>query len=209
MAVDDKTTDETTGETTGERETGRLEAFSDGVFAIAITLLILEIDVPLHSTHLFHDILHTWPSFLAYVLSFAVILIMWINHHTVFRLITRIDRRFLMINGILLMLITFLNYPTAVLADYLTTSHAGSALLLYDGTFVFISLTFNALWRYAAHNGRLLGAEVKPETVAAITRAYRRGPFFYTASFLAAFVSVPLSVAINIGLAIYFAVYGL
>jgi len=205
MVADEKATDEALR----ERETGRLEAFSDGVFAIAITLLILQINVPLHSTHLFHDILLSWPSFLAYVLSFSVILIMWVNHHTIFRLITRIDRRFLMINGILLMLITFLNYPTAVLADYLTTSHAGIALRLYDGTFIVISLTFNLLWRYASYDGRLLGPEVEPVTVAAITRAYRLGPLVYTVSFIVAFVSVPLSLAINIGLAIYFAVYGL
>jgi len=203
------TNDNVTEDARIARETGRLEAFSDGVFAIAITLLILQINVPLHSTHLWHDILQSWPSFLAYVLSFAVILIMWINHHTVFRLISRIDRRFLMLNGILLMLITFLNYPTAILADYLTSSHAGSALLLYDGTFVFISLTFNTLWRYAAHEGRLLDAHVEPATVTAITHAYRRGPIFYIASFLAAFISVPLSLAINIGLAVYFAVFGL
>lgn len=191
------------------RETGRLEAFSDGVFAIAITLLILQIDVPLHSDHLLRDLLHTWPSFLAYALSFLVILIMWVNHHTIFRLINRIDRRFLILNGVLLMLITFLNYPTAVLADYLTSSHAGTALVLYNGTFVFVALTFATLWTYAAHNGRLLAPGIGPERILMINRAYRRGPFIYFAAFLMAFVSVPLSLAIDIGLAIYFTVFDL
>lgn len=191
------------------RETGRLEAFSDGVFAIAITLLILEIDVPLHSEHLFHDLLHKWPSFLAYALSFLVILIMWVNHHTIFRLISRIDRRFLILNGVLLMLITFLNYPTAVLADYLTSSHAGTALVLYNGTFVVVALTFATLWFYAARDGRLLAPGIDPERITMINRAYRRGPFIYFAAFLMAFVSVPLSLAIDIGLAIYFTVFNL
>jgi uncharacterized membrane protein len=191
----------------GERDTARLEAFSDGVFAIAITLLILEIDVPLHSEHLLHDLAHKWPSFLAYALSFLVILIMWVNHHTIFRLISRIDRRFLILNGLLLMLITFLNYPTAVLADYLTSSHAGTALVLYNGTFVIVALTFSLLWWYAAHENRLLAPDVDPERVAMINRAYRLGPFIYMAAFLMAFVSVPLSLAIDIGLAIYFTVF--
>jgi len=194
--------------TAGEaRETGRLEAFSDGVFAIAITLLILQIDVPLHSEHLLRDLLHRWPSFLAYTLSFLVILIMWVNHHTIFRMISRIDRRFLILNGLLLMLITFLNYPTAVVADYLTSSHASTALVLYNGTFVVVALTFATLWFYAAHDGRLLAPEVPPERVAAINRAYRLGPFIYMAAFLMAFVSVPLSLLIDIGLAIFFTVF--
>jgi uncharacterized membrane protein len=191
------------------RETGRLEAFSDGVFAIAITLLILQIDVPLHSAHLLRDLLHKWPSFLAYALSFLVILIMWVNHHTIFRLISRIDRRFLILNGVLLMLITFLNYPTAVLADYLTSSHAGTALVLYNGTFVFVALTFATLWSYAAHDGRLLTPGIDPERITMINRAYRRGPFIYFTAFLMAFVSVPLSLAIDIGLAVYFTVFDL
>jgi uncharacterized membrane protein len=203
------TTDPDTHDSTEERETGRLETFSDGVFAIAITLLILQVAVPVHSSQLFHAILHTWPSFLAYALSFLVILIMWINHHTIFRLITRIDRRFMMINGVLLMLITFINYPTAVLADYLTSSHANTALLFFNGTFVVTACVFNVLWRYASWDGRLLGAQVAPERVSAITRAYRFGPLIYAVAFLLALVSVPLSLAVDIGLGIYYAVYGL
>lgn len=191
------------------RETSRLEAFSDGVFAIAITLLILEIDVPLHSEHLAHDLLHTWPSFLAYLLSFAVILIMWINHHTICRLICRSDRRFLLLNGLLLMLITFINYPTAVLADYLTSSHARTALQFYNATFVVTACAFNVLWRYASHDGRLFGPDVNADTIAGVTRAFRFGPLYYLLSFLLGFVSVPLSLALNIGLAVYYAVYGL
>ena len=191
------------------RETGRLEAFSDGVFAIAITLLILQIDVPLHSVHLLRDLLHKWPSFLAYALSFLVILIMWVNHHTIFRLIDRIDRRFLILNGLLLMLITFVNYPTAVLSDYLTSAHASTALVLYNGTFVVVAITFATLWSYAAYKQRLLAPGIPPERIEAINRAYRRGPFIYFAAFLMAFVNVPLSLAIDIGLGIYFTVFNL
>jgi TMEM175 potassium channel family protein len=192
-----------------EREMGRLEAFSDGVFAIAITLLILEIAIPLDSPHLGHDLLDRWPSFLAYAISFMVILIMWVNHHMVFKLIDRSDRRFLIINGILLMLITFVNYPTALLADYLTTSQSRTAMLVYSGTFVVVALSFNLLWRYASYNRRLLSDSADPDLIAAISRAFRFGPLMYFAAFVAAFVYVPLSIAISAGLAIYYAVYGL
>ncbi len=192
-----------------ERETGRLEAFSDGVFAIAITLLILEIPIPSDSPHLTHDLLQRWPSFLAYAISFVVILIMWVNHHMVFKLIDHSDRRFLMINGILLMLITFVNYPTALLADYLTTSQSRSGMLIYSGTFVVVALCFNALWRYASYNRRLLSETADPALIAAISRAFRFGPLIYFAAFIAAFIYVPLSIAISAALAIYYAVYGL
>ncbi|MGA7671328.1 MAG: TMEM175 family protein [Nitrolancea sp.] len=191
------------------RDTGRLEAFSDGVFAIAITLLILEIPIPTDSAHLAHDLLQRWPSFLAYAISFVVILIMWVNHHLVFKLIDHSDRRFLMINGILLMLITFVNYPTALLADYLTTSQSRTGMLIYSGTFVMVAVCFNALWRYASSNRRLLSESADPAVIAAITRAFRFGPFMYLAAFIAAFISVPLSIAISAALAIYYAVYGL
>jgi uncharacterized membrane protein len=189
------------------REMGRLEAFSDGVFAIAITLLILEIPVPEHTDRLLHDVLQRWPSFLAYAISFVIILIMWVNHHTIFRLLERSDRRFLMINGLLLMLITFVNYPTALLASYLTTSEARTATVIYSGTFVVVAICFNVLWRYASDWGNLLSPTADPAMVAAITRAFRFGPLFYFAAFVAAFVSVPLSIAISAGLAIFYAVY--
>lgn len=191
------------------RETGRLEAFSDGVFAIAITLLILQIPIQLQSSNLLHELLRSWPSFLAYAISFVVILIMWVNHHLVFRLIDRADRRFMMINGMLLMMVTFVNYPTALVAGYLTTSQARTAMVVYSGTFVFIAICFSSLWRYAAHHNRLLSESADPALVAAISRAFRFGPLIYLAAFVAAFIYVPLSIAISAGLAIYYAVYGL
>jgi uncharacterized membrane protein len=196
-------------ESRDQRETGRLEAFSDGVFAIAITLLILQIPIPERSAHLFHDVAQSWPSFVAYALSFVVILIMWVNHHTVFRLIDRVDRRFLMLNGLLLMMITFVNYPTALVASYLTTAQERAAILLYSGTFVIVALCFNAFWRYASYRGRLISPHAEPAVVAAVARAYRFGPLLYLVAFLIAFVNAPLSLMISGGLAIYYAVYGL
>ena len=106
-----------------EKETGRVEAFSDGVFAIAITLLILELKVP-HlaegsgSRSLAAALLARWPSYLALVTSFFAILIMWANHHAMFNLIRRVNAPFLYANGFLLFVVTLVPFPTALLAEY-------------------------------------------------------------------------------------------
>lgn len=101
-------------------ESGRVEAFSDGVFAIAITLLILEIKVPEGAgEHLWTALGAQWPSYAAYVVSFLVIGIMWANHHTVFGYVARVDRTLLFLNLLLLLVVAALPWPTALLAEYL------------------------------------------------------------------------------------------
>src|SRR6185436_12372826 len=110
-----------------EKENGRLEAFSDGVFAIAMTLLALELKVPhfessgshLTAAELASGLLHQWPSYLAFITSFFTVLIMWVHHHLIFRLVRRCDLTLLFANGFLLMLVTVVPFPTAVVADYL------------------------------------------------------------------------------------------
>lgn len=202
-----------------EKETGRIEAFSDGVFAIAITLLILGITVPLNwkSDHLTKEVMKQWPSFVAYALSFVTILIMWVNHHELFKLIRRADHAFMLLNGLLLMLITFVNYPTALLAntfkDGLPPGIAGSgdqrfAALIFSGTFFVTALLYNALWRYAKHGGRLLARNHDAELVDLITRQYRLGPAYYLIAFMLAFFSVEASIAVNMLLAVYFSFTG-
>src|SRR5579864_8408932 len=103
--------------------TGRLEAFSDGVFAVAITLLILNIQVPSvgASTRLAQALIASWPSYLSYVLSFVTVGITWINHHQMFKYITRTDHTLLFLNLLILMCITFIPFPTALLAQYIQT----------------------------------------------------------------------------------------
>ena len=193
-----------------EKETGRVEAFSDGVFGIAITLLVLDLKVPpvTASTSpgaLAGALLRQWPMYVAYVLSFATVLIMWTNHHRLFRLIRRSDHTFLMINGMLLMLVTLVPFPTGLLAAHISQPGAVTAAAVYSGTFVLIAILFNVLWRYAAHGGRLLARTHDREAAAAITRQYRFGPLLYLAAFALAFVSVPASVALCAALAAYFA----
>lgn len=205
---------------TAEKETGRLEAFSDGVFAIAITLLILQIPLP-ELTKKTPDLLmqlgRQWALYLAYIVSFMTILIMWVNHHAIFRLIHRTDQLFLVLNGLLLMVITFVNYPLAILARSLQESNVSenrlifdqrTAALFYNGVFIVIAIIYNVLWRYASHKRRLLSKSADPLIVETITRQYRFGPLFYVASFLLAFVSVWASLGLNLLLAVYFAFTG-
>src|SRR5713101_3913707 len=105
-----------------EKETGRIEAFSDGVFAIAVTLLVLDLKVPHRdsvNSGLMNILVKQWPSFLAYLISFATILIMWVNHHNLFNKVKRTDTPFMFLNGFLLFLITFVPFPTGLLAEYI------------------------------------------------------------------------------------------
>jgi uncharacterized membrane protein len=169
-----------------DKETTRVEAFSDGVFAIAMTLLILEIKVPqvpqgpdYPRWRLFAAMLALWPSFLAFVLSFGTVLIMWVNHHGLFKHAGRADNRLLFANGLLLLLVTFVPFPTAVLAEYLDCQAANAAAVLYCGTYVLISLAYNLLlWSIAASHG----PEAPAATLLAIARirkAYRLGLLVY------------------------------
>ncbi|HEV8190412.1 MAG TPA: TMEM175 family protein [Ktedonobacterales bacterium] len=198
------------------KETGRIEAFSDGVFAIAITLLILEVSKPgenLSAAQLIEALIGKWPDFAAYVVSFVTILIMWINHHALFRLIRRVDRPFMVLNGLLLLMITFINYPTAVLAEQeLLSDGQRVALAFYSGTFVVIAVLYNRTWWYAAHRGHLLLPGVEQQ-VAQIDRQFIFGPLLYLIAFALVFVGPPgVGIALGFGmdsaLALYYALSG-
>ena len=196
--------------TNDARGTGRVEAFSDGIFAVAITLLVLTINVP-HADalrpgeSLLHALGQQWPSYLAYVTSFATILIMWVNHHNLFQQIWRTDHPFLLLNGVLLLGITVVPFPTALLATYIREPQARTAALVYSGMFLVIAIFFNLMWRYAAQDGRLLGPTADRRFVAVITRQYRTGPLLYLIPFALAFLSAFASFGFCMALAVYFA----
>jgi uncharacterized membrane protein len=191
-------------------ETARLEAFSDGVFAIAITLLVLEIAVPhaaeTDSGHeLWQALLDLWPSYVAFVTSFLTILIMWINHHIMFKAINRNDHFLFIFNGLLLLCITFIPFPTAVLAEHLNNDGAAVAAAFYAASYTVIAVFFNALWRYAVM-GRLLRADVNPAFVRTISWRYTGGVPVYAVAMAAAPLSPHLSVAIVLGLDLFFVI---
>ncbi len=185
-------------------DTNRIEAFSDGVFAIAITLLVLEIKVP-GGEALGPGLLHLWPSYLAYAISFIVIGAIWINHHAMFEWIVRADQRLLFLNTLHLMFIAFLPFPTAVLSE---AFHKGSdqdiAAAFYSGTLTIIGVLVNAIWRYAASNKRLLNEAISAEQAKAIGRRFLMGPAGYGLATILAFVSPWLSIAVFIGMNVYF-----
>src|SRR5260370_22524348 len=136
-----------------EKETARIEAFSDGVFAIAITLLILEIKVPQEASSkeaLTKALVRQWPSYVAFLSSFATIGIMGINHHRLFTHIRRADHGLLVLNALLLLAVVVVPFPTALLAAH--WGHPGEkvAAIVYSGLFVVVAAFFNLLWRYAA-----------------------------------------------------------
>jgi uncharacterized membrane protein len=135
---------------------GRLVAFSDAVFAITITLLVLEIRPPADYSNLLHGLVELWPSYLAYAVTFLFIGQVWANHHVMFDHIRAADRVVLLLNTLLLMVVVFLPFATSVLAGALRSGHGQrTAVVFYGIAFWVTALTFNAVWQYACRQ-RLL-----------------------------------------------------
>jgi len=184
-----------------EKETGRLEAFSDGVFAIAITLLVLELKVPDLAltggspSALAKALLQQWPSYVGLVTSFFTILIMWVHHHAILRNVCRTDAWLHFANGCVLLGVTFVPYPTSVLASYLRTPAARMAAVFYCGTFVFMAICFYLFIR-AAFRKPLLSSHAPMEFVARTCHNYMFGPALYLVAMLAALVNVRISLLI-------------
>ena len=136
---------------------GRVETFSDGVFAIAITLLVLTIAQPSDFGRLAHQLVNRWPSLAAYVVSFTVIGIMWVNHHTIFTHLRVVNRGLFYFNLLLLMTIVFIPYPTEVFGEALSRRHgATTAAVFYSATMTINALAWASLWLYASVGRRLL-----------------------------------------------------
>lgn len=185
-------------------DTNRLEAFSDGVFAIAITLLVLEIQVR-PGEPLGLGLLHLWPSYLAYAISFIVIGAIWINHHAMFDWIVRTDHKLLLLNTLHLMFIAFLPFPTAVLAEaFHARSGQDVATAFYAGTLTIIGTLVTAMWWYAASHSSLLNDAISPERARAIGKRFLIGPTGYGLATVLAFVNPWLSIGLFIVLNAYF-----
>lgn len=193
-----------------EKETGRVEAFSDGVFAIAVTLLVLELRAPLPADlrageTLWGALRHEWPAYLAFATSFATILIVWVNHHNLFRLIRRTDHVFLLLNGLLLFVVTLIPFPTDVVAEYLRAPGARTAAVFYAGTFLAVAVAFNGVWRYAQHGGRLLARDADRRLVRTISQQFLLGPLTYLVAVAVAAVNALAGLALVTALAVYWA----
>src|SRR5262249_16433317 len=181
-------------------------AFSDGVLAIAITLLALEIKVPpppdSGDFSLIDALLKQWPTYLAFFISFFFILVIWISHHRLFTVIRRSDNNLLILNGLLLMCVTLIPFITELVATYLMHPQENVAAVVYSGVFLLTSLFFNLLWGYASHDNRLFDEKTDLELVAFISRQYSFGMPLYLIIVFVAAISAIGSLLLTLGMGI-------
>ncbi len=187
-----------------------MEAFSDAVFAFAITILVLDLRDPTMdgNVSLFRGLLGEWPTFFAYVTSFTTVLIMWMNHHNMFNFIRRVDREFMLLNGTLLFFVTLTPFTTSLVASHILSvdANANTAAVAYSGGFCLLAIAWNMLWRYSSRQNRLLGRNVSPSQVRAITRQYYIAPIFYTLALGLAFLNALASLATILLVATFYAI---
>jgi uncharacterized membrane protein len=187
----------------------RTEAFSDGVFAIAITLLVLDLVVPSRQEAaedgLGHALAHEWPAYFAYLVSFLVIGIIWVNHHTMFDKIRRVDRPVLFANLMLLLFVSLIPFPTRLLAEYLTAGAASHvAAAVYSATMLAMGLSYSTLWLLVTRDANLLQQDVDPRQGRAALLRFGLGNVFYLATIGLSFVNATATLAVHGALAIYY-----
>ena len=185
------------------KENARIEAFSDGVFAIAITLLVLELKVPpVESVHsisdLWNGLYHLWPSYFAFTLSFGILLVSWVNHHYLFNTLYKSSRPFLYANGFLLFTITFMPFPTALLAQYISTDFAKPAIAFYCFGGVVNSIGWNLLLHTLEKPEKLIRTEIHSRIVSKIKRSTQYGFVIYSFATVLAFWFPILALILNL-----------
>ena len=185
---------------------GRIEAFSDGVIAIAITLLVLTIPQPDNYRHLGDSLTDQWPAYAAYLVSFAVIGIMWLNHHTVFGHFERVDRELVYLNLALLATVVFVPYPTGVFGEALQRGHGERiAAVFYSFVMTINAFAWAALWLYGSSKRRLLGDAFPEDQRRTATVLFNIGPVFYTLTIVVALINAYACLALHGALAVYYA----
>lgn len=186
----------------------RAEAFSDGVFAIAITLLVLNLRLPAPTrgcSTVGCELLAAWPSYFAYVVSFLTIGIMWMNHHTILGHVTRVDRPLLVLNLLLLMGVVAIPYPTEVVAAHLVRDGGGTAAFAYGLVMIVISAGFGGIWVYVVTHGDRLGAPLPPDALRRSIPGFTLGGVVYAAGAVIAVVGFPVIALVIYGLlAVYY-----
>lgn len=193
---------------TEEKDTGRVEAFSDGVFAVAITLLVFSITTPhVGDGKLLHALLHQWPAYASYAVSFLTVGIIWMNHHDMFVHIARTDRPLLVINLLLLMAVAFIPFPTSLLSQYI--DHGGAdaraAAFLYAATMTVMAIAFFGVWSYVVLRGLLHTARIDPVRARSTIPRWGVGLLVYAVAMGLALVSPKLDLALFAIIAIFYA----
>jgi uncharacterized membrane protein len=187
----------------------RLEALSDGVFAIAITLLVLDLAVPPREVAreggLAAALAHQWPSYAAYLTSFMIIGIIWVNHHTMFDKVRQVDRPVLFLNLLLLLTVSVIPFPTRLLAEYLTAGDdAHVAAAVYSATMLAMGLSYSALWLAITRDVGLLHEHLDPAANRAALRRFGVGSILYLGTVGLSFVSAIATLAVHAALAVYY-----
>jgi uncharacterized membrane protein len=186
---------------------GRLHALVDGVFAIAVTLLVLDLPRPDGSDRLAHDLLHAWPSYVAYLVSFVIVGVLWIEHHGMMSAVSYVNRRFLERTLVFLLFVSLIPWPTALAAEYVTDggSAARTVAVLYAATMLLLSLAMTASWRYLLLHPELVAEPARPAFPAGARRSLIASAV-YVPALLLALVSPDASFALDAIVAVYFAV---
>jgi uncharacterized membrane protein len=191
-----------------EHATQRLEGFSDGIFAVAATLLVLGLHVPSGHGTLAHKLLREWPHYATYVVSFLTIGIIWMNHHALYERIARADRTLMMLNLVLLMFVTVIPFPTGLLADYLDkASDQHVAAAAYAAALLAMGISFFSIYLWATH-AELFGDWLTDRHVGYLIRRNVAGLFAYAAAIALAWVSPGACLALCGAIAIYYALPG-
>jgi uncharacterized membrane protein len=187
--------------------TSRLGAFSDGVFAVAITLLVLQFTVPqAQSGQLLGSLLGQWPQLVTYTASFLTVGVLWVNHHAIFNGLRKVDRTIQFINVILLLTVVLVPYPTQLLGHYLNSGWDGSiAAAFYGVVMTVMSICFQALVAWALTHPDLLEPSVRERRLSTVLPRFGLGLVTYAVSIGLAFVSAWLVVAIYAATAVYYA----
>jgi len=189
----------------------RLEAFSDGVFAIAITLLVLDLAVPARDSvrpgHLAGALGAQWPAYFAYLVSFLVIGIIWVNHHGVFDRVRLVDRPVLFANLALLLVVSVIPFPTRLLADYLTDrTDSYVAAAVYSATMLAMGLAYSTLWLTVTRDSRLLHEHIDRAASRAALRRFGLGNVVYLATIGLSYVNAIATLAVHAAVALYYCV---
>jgi len=194
-----------------EKETGRIEAFSDGVFAIATTLLVLELHIPelkngSTSALLLQELTIQWPSYIAFLISFFSIFIVWVNHHKVFKQIYKRNTGLMFANGLILFLVSLVSFPSAILARFYLTGSKQLSVSIYTGMFVLVNLAFNLLWQQASNDKELLRPGIDEAAIKELRNNYFYGFPTYLAAFFISFFYPDAALVICILLWIFWAI---
>jgi uncharacterized membrane protein len=202
-----------------EKDTSRIEAFSDGIFAVATTLLALEIGVDIKDMQAHHSLESTtnsellqalkaeWPKYFAYFNSFASVLLMWMSHHQIFKLIRTTSNRLILVNGLLLLIIALVPFPTKTLGEFIGTGAQKMAIIFYTGYSVIVASVYVLfIHTVNSRNASLFLPNISPKTISGIIKDLHNGLFFNIIIFIIAFFAPVIALILNFCMWVFWAV---